>query len=122
MEDGKDCPKLRNIDVFPAQVSGQGVICLRDPLNLSGKVLFVPVPTFFLISLLDGRHSIQDIQSEFMRRFGELVYSEKIQEVVDHLDTHFLLESGRFWEMDRRIRYDFKNSPIRSMVLAGGEL
>ena len=98
MEDGKDRPKLRNIDVFPAQVSGQGVICLRDPLNLSGKVLFVPVSTFFLISLLDGRHSIQDIQSEFMRRFGELVYSEKIQEVVDHLDTLFLLESGRFWE------------------------
>jgi len=119
MEDGKDRPKLRNIDVFPAQVSGQGVICLRDPLNLSGKVLFVPVPTFFLISLLDGRHSIQDIQSEFMRRFGELVYSEKIQEVVDHLDTHFLLESGRFWEVDRRIRDDFKNSPTRSMVLAG---
>ena len=119
MEDGKDRPKLRNIDVFPAQVSGQGVICLRDPLNLSGKVLFVPVPTFFLISLLDGRHSIQDIQSEFMRRFGELVYSEKIQEVVDHLDTLFLLESGRFWEMDRRIRDDFKNSPTRSMVLAG---
>ena len=119
MEVGKDCPKLRNIDAFPAEVSGQKVICLRDPLNLSGKMLFVPVPTFFLISLLDGRHSIQDLQAEFMRRYGELVYSEKIQEVVDHLDTNFLLESGRFWEKDRRIREDFKKSPIRSMVLAG---
>ncbi len=119
MEDGKDRPKLRNIDVFPAEVSGQRVICLRDPLNLSGKILFVPVPTFFLISLLDGRHSLQDIQSEFRRRYGELVYSEKIQEVVDHLDSHFLLESGRFLEMDRQIREDFKKTPLRPMILAG---
>ena len=119
MPDGKDRPKLRNIDVFPAEVSGQRVICLRDPLNLSGKMLFVPIPTFFLITLLDGRNSIHDIQAEFMRRYGELVYSEKIQEVIDHLDTHFLLESARFWEMDRRIRDDFKKSPIRPMVLVG---
>ena len=119
MEAGKDRPKLRNIDAFPAEVSGQKVICLRDPLNLSGKMVFVPVPAFFLISLLDGHHSIQDIQAEFMRRFGELLFREKIQALVDQLDDHFLLESARFWEMDRQIREDFKNSPIRPTTLAG---
>lgn len=119
MEEGKIYPQLRNIDIFPGEVSGQRVYCLRDPLNLSGRTLFVPGPVLFLISLLDGRHSIRDIQSEFMRRFGELVSSEKIQEVVDHLDAHFLLESRRFWEMDRRIREDFRNSRMRSLVLAG---
>jgi len=119
LEAGKDRPKLRNIDAFPAEVSGQKVICLRDPLNLSGKILFVPIPAFFLISLLDGKHSIQDIQAEFMRRFGELLYREKIQSLVEQLDDHFLLESERFWEMDRQIREDFRNSPFRPMVLAG---
>jgi len=119
MEVGRDRPKLRNIDAFPAEISGQKVICLRDPLNLSGQMLFVPIPTFFLISLLDGRHSVQDIQAEFMRRYGELVYREKIQEVIDQLDIHFLLESGRFWGEERRIREDFKNSPVRPQMLAG---
>jgi MEMO1 family protein len=95
------------------------VVCLRDPLNLSGKMLFVPLPAFFLISLLDGRHSIQDIQAEFMHRFGELLYRERIQDLVDQLDEHFLLESARFREMDRRIREEFEKSPVRPMALAG---
>ena len=41
-------PKVRQVDMFPAEVSGQKVICLRDPLNLSGKILFLPYPTFFI--------------------------------------------------------------------------
>jgi hypothetical protein len=45
MEEEKAYPKLRSIDIFPAEVSGERVICLRDPLQLSGKVLFVPIPS-----------------------------------------------------------------------------
>ena len=47
-------PRMRSLDIFPAEMSGQKVVCLRDPLNLSGKILFIPFPTFFIISLFDG--------------------------------------------------------------------
>jgi AmmeMemoRadiSam system protein B len=112
-------PKLRNIDMFPAEVSGQKVICLRDPLHLSEKVLFIPYPIFFIVRLFDGQHSIADIQVEFMRRFGELVYREKIQEIVDQLEEHFLLDSDRFQQWEREIIEKFKNTPLRPMTLAG---
>jgi MEMO1 family protein len=119
MEEGQAYPKLRNLDIFPAEVSGQKVICLRDPLNLSGKLLFIPVPAFYLINLFDGRHSIADIQADFMRRFGELLYHEKVQEFIDHLDAHFLLESERYRLVAQQIYDDFKKAPTRPAVLAG---
>ena len=114
-----DLPKLRNIDIFPIEVSGQKVICLRDPLNLSEKVFFIPYPTFFIVRLFDGQHSILDIQTEFMRRFGELLYREKIQEIVDQFDEHFLLDSERFRRLEREIKENFKNATLRPMALAG---
>jgi len=114
-----DLPKLRNLDMFPAEVSGQKVICLRDPLNLSEKVFFIPYPTFFIVRLFDGQHSIVDIQTEFMRRFGELLYREKIQEIIDQFDEHFLLDTERSRQLEREINETFKNASLRPMALAG---
>jgi len=108
---------MRGVDAFQAEVSGQKVICLRDPLNLSGKILFFPYPTFFIISLFDGAHSLVDIQAEFMRRFGELLYREKIQELIVQLDEHFLLDSERFRHAEQKIIEDFQRSPLRSLTL-----
>jgi len=118
-EERKVYPKLREIDIFPAEVSGHKVICLRDPLNLSGRILFVPPPTFYLISLFDGKHSRIDLQAEFMRHFGELLFQEKVQEVIDQLDAHFLLENERFQTMARQIYEDFRKSTVRNLNLSG---
>lgn len=112
-------PKLRNVDVFPAEVSGQKVVCLRDPLNLSAKILFIPYPVFFIVHLFDGQHSMVDIQVEYMRQFGELLYRERIQELIDQLDEHFLLDSERFRQMEREIIETFNHTPVRPMALAG---
>lgn len=119
MGEEKLYPRMRSVDIFPAEVSGQKVICLRDPLNLSGKILFIPYPAFFILSLLDGRHSVVDVQTEFMRRFGELLYREKIEQLIAQLDEHFLLDSERFREAERKMIDSFKNSPVRPMTLAG---
>jgi AmmeMemoRadiSam system protein B len=117
MADALDYPRIRSVDAFPAEVSGQKVICLRDPLGLSGKVLFFPYPTFFIISLFDGAHSLVDIQAEFMRRFGELLYREKIQELIVQLDEHFLLDSERFRDAEQKVIQGFKLSPLRPLTL-----
>jgi AmmeMemoRadiSam system protein B len=119
MEGEVTCPKMRGVEIFPAEVSGQKVICLRDPLNLSGKILFVPYPTFFILSLFDGQHSVVEIQTEFMRRFGELLYREKVEALMGQLDEHFLLENERFRQAESRMVESFKKSRVRPMALAG---
>jgi len=112
-------PKLRQVDIFPAEVSGQKVVCLRDPLKLSDKILFIPYPTFFIVRLFDGQHSTLDIQVEYMRRFGEILYREKIQELIEQLDEHYLLESDRLRQLQEEIVKAFNKAPTRIMALIG---
>jgi AmmeMemoRadiSam system protein B len=119
MEAKNAFPKLRNVDLFPAEVSGQRVICLRDPLSLSQKVLFIPYSALFIIQLFDGRHSVVDIQVEYMRQFGELLYREKIQELVNQMDEHLFLDSERFRQMKKKVIEAFKSDPARPLALAG---
>ena len=36
-----DYPKLRNIEIFPVQLQGRRMLCLRDPLNFA-QATFIP--------------------------------------------------------------------------------
>jgi hypothetical protein len=54
-----------------------------------------------------------------MRRFGEILYSEKIQEVVDQLEENLFLEGERFQEALRQAEERFKVAPVRRLGLRG---
>lgn len=114
-----DFPKLRNVNIFPVQTSGQTLVCLQDPQNVSESALFLTPPVYFIVSLLDGQHSLLDIQTAYMRRFGEILYSEKIQEVVDQLEENLFLEGERFQEALRQAEERFKIAPVREAGFAG---
>jgi hypothetical protein len=114
-----DYPKLRDINAFPVQSSGQTLLCLQDPQNISEKALFLPPPLYFIISLFDGQHSILDIQAEYMRKFGEFLYTEKLQEIINQLDENLFLEGERFQEALRQKEEGFKKASFREAVFAG---
>lgn len=112
-----DYPKLRNIDVFPVKMQGQDLICFRDPQRISENVVFLPRSAYFIVSLFDGGHSIRDIQAEYMRMFGELIYSDQIIEVMEKLDRSFLLDSDHFREYQKKSRgriFSNINSPTHA--------
>jgi AmmeMemoRadiSam system protein B len=114
-----DFPRLRNINVFPVQMSGQTLLCLQDPQNISEKALFLPLPTYVIVSLFDGQHSILDIQAAYMRRFGEFLFTEKINEIINQLEENLFLEGDRFREALRQKEEDFKKASIREAAFAG---
>lgn len=114
-----DYPKLRPVNAFPVQASGQSYICLQDPQNISEKALFLPPQTYFVVSLLDGRHSVVDIQAEFMRQFGDFLFTEKVEEILGQLDQNLFLEGERFREALRRVDDRFKRAPSREAAFAG---
>lgn len=116
-----DYPKLRSVDLFPTEASGERVLCLRDPDQISEKVLFVPQnkATMLLLSLMDGKHSIRDIQAEYMRRFGELIFAAKVEEMVEKMDECLLLESERYAEHRARLEEAFRRQSVRQAAHAG---
>jgi len=54
-----------------------------------------------------------------MRRFGEFLYTEKLQEIVTQLDEALFLEGERFQEALRQKEEDFKKAPFREAMFAG---
>ena len=108
-----DYPKVRNIDVFPLEVGRQRMVGLRDPSNLTDEVLVVPHSTIFLLRFFDGRHSLLDIQAEYMRQYGEILFTDSLQKLIEELDSHLFLESDRFRECQEKMVQEFKSSRVR---------
>src|SRR3972149_6766469 len=88
-------PRLRPIDAFPPQVNGPPVLCLRAPQGLTDRVLFLPLAAAEILQHLDGTHSILDIQAAWVRRHGDLLFREQVEELLALLDDHLLLENAR---------------------------
>jgi len=113
-------PRLRrNIDAFPLEVSGQKVIGLRDPTDLSDKIVVVSYNNFFIISLFDGAHSLLDIKSEYMRKYGGMLLTEQLEDIVKQLDEHYLLESERYENYRLQLEEEFRKADLRTAVFAG---
>jgi AmmeMemoRadiSam system protein B len=107
------------VQIIPIQRSGETLLCLQDPENISEKTLFLSAPLYFIISLFDGRHSVRDIQAKFMRQYGEILYTEKVEKIIDQLEEYLFLEGDRFDEAQLRKKDDFMKSPLRRPVFAG---
>ena len=114
-----DYPKLRPVQVFPVQMSGQTLIRLQDPMHIGEKALFLPPLLYFVVSQFDGQHSILDIQTEYMRQFGGILFREKIEEVIRQLEENFFLEGDRFQQAMKEKEELFKKATTREPVFAG---
>jgi hypothetical protein len=109
-------PKLRPVEALPAR---ENLICLRDPQGFSDKLLLVPPELFFVVSLFDGRHSVTDIQIAYSHRFGEMLFGEKVREIIAQLDDALFLESDRFQEARARVLEAFRRAECREPIHAG---
>ena len=113
-------PRLRPLDAFPVQHDGERSIALRDPSGYTDAVVVLPRVMLEIVSLFDGEHSILDIQAAIMRRRGELIPRERIEEVVDAFDEQGLLDSSRFAERRAAVEREFLGAPTRPAAHAGG--
>ncbi|HVA39263.1 MAG TPA: AmmeMemoRadiSam system protein B [Candidatus Binataceae bacterium] len=114
-----DKPIIRSVEAFPIEQQDQTLICLRDPSGLAPEPIMLGMGAYFLVTLFDGSNSTLDLQAAFSRRFGEIIPSEKIHELVTALDRAWFLDSPAFAERLGSVREQFRQSPARAAALAG---
>lgn len=112
-------PKIRQIEALPVDTPRGRIVVLRDPLGFSPAVLQVSREAFFIISLLDGTRDVRDIQAQVMRQFGELLYSDRIEDLVEQLDTCYFLDNKRYGKLQQETIGNFLNSSTRAPSHAG---
>ncbi|MCX7702805.1 MAG: AmmeMemoRadiSam system protein B [Planctomycetota bacterium] len=109
-----DKPKIRALEVFPVKgEEGKMMVIVSDPEGLSRDIYQFPGALLILLGFMDGEHTIQDIQTEVMRTFGILLYSDMIEEIVKKMDEFHLLENENYFNWRRQIVENFLASPTR---------
>ena len=112
-------PKLNPIEAFPVEHQGEKLICLRDPRNISDKILYVSPETVYILGMFDGEHSVSDIRAEVLDKFGEHIDSGDIEKLINRLDEALFLESENFRDFKTRLESGFKDSATRPASHAG---
>src|ERR1700688_4303905 len=114
-----DKPIIRPVEAFPMEEQEQTLICLRDPSGLAPEPIMLGMGAYFLVTLFDGTNSTPDLQAAFSHRFGEVIPSEKIRELITALDRAYFLDSPAFANRLGSVREQFRQSPSRAAALAG---
>jgi MEMO1 family protein len=112
-------PKLRLVEAFPVEVEGQQLICLHDPLQYATESIAIAAPAFFILTMLDGVRGMVDVQAAFAERFGAVVGSDDIRELLATLDRHHFLDSARFAARRAEIGASFRAATVRAAAHAG---
>ncbi len=113
-------PKLRRgVEALPVVYQGKRMILLRDRLGYSDKTLLINPKWAYILVLMDGGNTIRDIQADYMRKTGELIYSDDLARFFNQLDECLFLENDRFIQFMARQVEEFLKNPIRQAKLAG---
>jgi len=112
-------PKLRPVEVVQAVLDGQPAAALIDPLRIADAPLAISKEVAFLLQFMDGRHSLRDIQVEYTRRMGTLLFTDQLERLLAKLDHAYFLDSPRFHERRRELQEEFSRSAVRAPTLAG---
>lgn len=112
-------PRLRALEALPYRHEGRPAVLLRDPEQISSHLLVVGAPVVPLLSLLDGRNSIADLQAAVFRGTGELVAREQLEALISRLDEAHFLENERFEKFRQSLVDEFRRSGVRPAFHAG---
>jgi MEMO1 family protein len=112
-------PKMRGVEVHPAEQDGEPVIYLQDPQNIARHMLVLPPFAFFMVTFFDGNHTVQDIQDEVKKQFSQHVPEEPIWDIILKLDEELFLESKPYFTACKAMLDAFNANPVRPAAFAG---
>lgn len=112
-------PRLRPVEAFPVRMNEQDLVCVRDPETLAEQPIFLNQSLLFLVSRMDGEHTLRDIQADYFRATGEILPIETLENLVTQLDEQHYLDSPRFRAYYQELVASYRKAPTRPARHAG---
>lgn len=112
-------PRIRPLEMFPHGPEDEGNYVLRDPRGFASTVVLPPAAAI-LVSLMNGRRTLDEIRVEFQRSVGQRIDITEIEKLVEQLDELFFLDSLRFATHELREAEDYMELAVRPAAHAGG--
>ncbi len=113
-------PRIRTeIEPFPIKDNGSIYVVLQDSLGLSADSLVLPYDLFYTLKFFDGRHSGTDIRVEYLQKFGQFLFEDRLVELLRRLDQHFLLHNERAQARLQELKHDYRRIAIREPYCVG---
>ena len=86
-----------DLEFLPIRQGNSQFVLVRDPLGLVEEGKAVPWPLYEFMTLLDGTHTIRDIQMALIRqKGGVLVGTDEVEALLVHLDESFILDTKKY--------------------------
>jgi MEMO1 family protein len=118
-KDPAQYPLLRNLQFSPIKEGEEQYVVLWDPTGLSKERLVLPLNYFFIVQHLDGEHTLQDIGAIYLKRFGEFLMPNKVEQLLADLDTKLFLEGERTQQAKQQALETYRQAPCRPPQFAG---
>lgn len=119
IKDPAQYPVLRNLQFSPIKEGDDQFVVLWDPSGLSKEKLVLPLNYFFIIQHFDGEHSLQDIGGLYLKRFGEFLLPNKVEQLVVDLESKLFLEGARTDQARQEALEAYRQAPLRRAQFAG---
>jgi hypothetical protein len=115
-----DYPKIRHgLEALPVVHQGRHMLLVRDRLGLSPDSLLLSPPAAQIVFLMNGENSLLDLQAFYARMTGEILFSEKLTQIVHKLEEHYFLENENFTCLLQERISQFLSDPVRRPAHAG---
>jgi len=112
-------PKLRDgLEALPVEHSGERMFLLRDRTGLTRESLVFSPQVVPILMRMDGLNSLRDLQTDYMRQTGHLLYMDQLEQLVHALDEHLFLDNEGFRNAAAGQMAEFLDNPVRKMVHA----
>jgi MEMO1 family protein len=106
-------PRLRYVEAIPDPDNSR--ILLRDPTQLATGMLAVGQGHLTLLTLLDGKRTRLEVQTEYVRKTGDILLSQELEEVLETLDESGYLAGPSFEEYYCRLEQEYRDAPYRPL-------
>ena len=113
-------PRMRHVDVVPVELQGRQAFYVRDPLAFAPEPLVLGTAGLFIVSHLDGHHSIDQVRAAVLRQFPDSdIGIAQIRHLLGALSKGCYLDDHVAATRIARVCAEFESAKVRPAWHAG---